>query len=139
MSTKGLSKTDLIRNLTSIICNRDKDDPLDHICWQKDLTGSLSVYSKDVDSQKIRTNLDKKLWCTKTKQKRFRGIRHEICTTERASERLPGAVLEELRKMKDGCTQQILQEITTEISNVGDSVSAEPFGCVQLLLLKVNH
>ena len=75
MSTKGLSKTDLIRNLTSIICNRDKDDPLDHNCWQKDLTGSLSVYSKDVGSQKIRTNLDKKLWCTKTK--RFRGIKHE--------------------------------------------------------------
>ena len=64
MSTKGLSKADLIRNLTSINCNRDKNNPLDHICWQKELTGSLCVDSKDVDSQKIITNLDKKLWCT---------------------------------------------------------------------------
>ena len=38
--------------------------------------------------------------------------------------------MEELRKIKVGCTQQILQEITTENPNVGDSVSAEPFGCV---------
>ena len=66
MSTKGLRKTDLIRNLTSINCNRDKNDPLDQICWQKELTGSLCVDSKDVDSQKIKTNLEKNHWCTKT-------------------------------------------------------------------------
>ena len=40
--------------------------------------------------------------------------------------------MEELRNMKDRCTQQIVQEITTEKSNVGDSVSAEQFGCEQL-------
>ena len=57
----------------------------------------------------------------------------DICATERASEWLQETVLEVFRSnMKDGCTQQIVQEITTEKSYVGDSVSAEPFGCEQL-------
>lgn len=98
--------------------------------------GSITVYSKDEDSQKIRTNMDKKLWCTISKiTSDFSALnmQSDISAADRASGLLPEYVIDELRNNNDGHIQRIVEEVTKESSEIGGSPSTDP-----LILDEIN-
>lgn len=102
----------------------------------KAFNGAITVYSKDEDSQKIRTNMDKKLWCTISKiTSDFSALnmQSDNSAADRASGWLPEYVIYELRNNNDGHIQRIVEEVTKESSEIGDSPSTDP-----LILDEIN-
>ena len=111
--SKSLSKPELIRRISKL--NRSTDqDPLDHICCIKEVNGSLIAEGKDVAFDKIKTNLDKKLWNPKSKTVDENMEVSASTVTDTASEWLPETVIEEIRNTEDVRVQHIIEEVSTE-------------------------
>lgn len=80
--------------------------------------------------------MDKKLWCTKSKSTSdfsALNMQSDNSAADRASGWLPEYVIDELRNNNDGHIQRIVEEVTKESSEIGDSPSTDP-----LILDEIN-
>lgn len=80
--------------------------------------------------------MDKKLWCTKSKNTSdfsALNMQSDISAADRASGLLPEYVIDELRNNNDGHIQRIVEEVTKESSEIGGSPSTDP-----LILDEIN-
>lgn len=81
--------------------------------------------------------MDKKLWCTKSKNTSdfsALNMQSDISAADRASGLLPEYVIDELRNNNDGHIQRIVEEVTKESSEIGGSPSTDP-----LILDEINR